>query len=200
MADVDVLPRPTVITGSDGRARCAWAAGDADYRTYHDEDWGVPLHGDTALFEALSLEAFQSGLSWITILGRRSTFRAAFSDFDLDTVAGLDEQAVERLLLDPGIIRNRAKIVATVSNARITQQLVAADPGALDRLVWGFAPTEERPRPTRWEEIRAVSAESTALSAALRTLGYRFVGPTTMHALLQAAGLIDDHFVGCWRA
>lgn len=191
-------PRPDVVTGDDQLARCGWVGDDPEYRRYHDEEWGRPLHGDRALFEKISLEGFQAGLSWITILRRRPTFRAAFRDFDIDLVAEFDETDVERLMADPGIIRNRAKVDATISNARITRELISDDPGALDRLVWSFAP-EPGPRPRALAEIPAVTPEATALSRALKKLGYRFVGPTTMYALMQSAGLVDDHVDGCWR-
>lgn len=187
--------------GDDGRQRCGWVGDDAEYRRYHDEEWGEPLHGDRALFEKLSLEGFQAGLSWITILRRRPTFRIAFADFDVDAVARFDEADIERLMGDTGIIRNRAKIEATISNARITRELTADDPGALDRAIWSHRPDHsDRPRPASLSEIPAVTAEATALSRALKKLGYRFVGPTTMYALMQSAGLVDDHVVGCWRA
>ncbi len=190
-----------VIVGDDGLARCAWGAIDREYRRYHDEEWGSPLHGDQRIFEKISLEAFQSGLSWITILRRRATFRTAFADFDIRTVAGFDDTDVERLMADPGIIRNRAKVRATVSNARIALELVAGDPGALDRLIWSFAPVSTwTPRPRRADEVPAMTAESTALSDELRRRGFRFVGPTTMYALMQSGGLVDDHLSGCWRA
>jgi len=187
--------------GDDGRARCAWVGDDAEYRRYHDEEWGVPLHGDRELFEKMSLEGFQAGLSWITILRRRPTFRAAFREFDLATVAGFDDADVERLMGDPGIIRNRAKIEATISNARVAVDLTTDDPGALDRLIWSFRPDHVgRPRPASLAEVPAVTVEATALSRALKKSGFRFVGPTTMYALMQSAGLVDDHVVGCWRA
>jgi DNA-3-methyladenine glycosylase I len=193
------VSRPPVLVGDDGRARCAWAGSDAEYQRYHDEEWGVPLHGDRALFEKLSLEGFQAGLSWITILRRRPTFRAAFSGFDIDSVASFDERDVARLLADPGIIRNRLKIEATLSNARVTRSLVREQPGALDELIWSFAPPG-RPHPPSLADIPPVTPESAALSAALKKLGYRFVGPTTMYALMQSAGLVDDHVAGCFRA
>ncbi|MES2093957.1 MAG: DNA-3-methyladenine glycosylase I [Actinomycetota bacterium] len=181
--------------------RCAWSAGDEEYRRYHDEEWGVELRGDRPLFEKLSLEGFQAGLSWITILRRRGTFRAAFHDFDIEWVADMTELDVERLMVDAGIIRNRAKIQATIGNAALVRQLVQDDPGALDRLMWGFAPPRgSRPRPASFGEIPAVTAESTALSSALRAMGMRFVGPTTMYALMQSSGMVDDHVRGCWRA
>jgi DNA-3-methyladenine glycosylase I len=194
-------PRPVVVLGDDGLNRCSWSAGDEEYRRYHDEEWGTPLHGDRALFEKLSLEGFQAGLSWITILRRRGTFRLAFHDFDIDRVADLTEADVETLMLDPGIIRNRAKIEATISNAGIVRDLTRDDPGALDRLMWGFAPdADSRGRPKSFGDIPAVTPESTALSNQLRSLGLRFVGPTTMYALMQSSGMVDDHVEGCWRA
>lgn len=182
-----------------GVARCAWVGGDPEYRRYHDEEWGHPLHGDRALFEKMSLEGFQAGLSWITILRRRHTFRLAFRDFDIDAVAGFDESDVARLMDDPGIIRNRAKIEATIANAQLTRDLVTDDPGALDRLIWSFAPPAS-PRPATLADVPAITPEAAALSAQLKKLGYRFVGPTTVYALMQSAGLVDDHVDGCWRA
>ena len=190
----------SLIVGDDGRARCAWAGHDAEYQRYHDEEWGTPLHGDRPLFEKLSLEGFQAGLSWITILRRRPTFRAAFRDFDIDAVAAFDERDVERLLADPGIIRNRLKVEATISNARVTQALVATHPGALDDLIWGYAPPRRERPPVSLGELPAVTAESTALSKQLKKHGYRFVGPTTIYALMQSGGLVDDHVAGCWRS
>ena len=190
--------RASLRVADDGRARCGWVGDDAEYRHYHDEEWGHPLHGDRELFEKIALEGFQAGLSWITILRRRPGFREAFRGFALDEVAAFDDVDVARLMADPGIIRNRAKIEATISNARITRELVAADPGALDRLVWSFAPASA-PRPATLGDIPAVTPEATALSRALKKLGFRFVGPTTMYALMQSAGLVDDHVAGCWR-
>ncbi len=190
----------SVIVGDDGRARCAWAGHDAEYRRYHDEEWGTPLHGDRALFEKLSLEGFQAGLSWITILRRRPTFRLAFAGFDIDAIAAFDEDDVERLMADPGIIRNRLKVDATISNARVTQQLLSGHPGALDELIWSYAPTPREHVLATSDELPAVTPDSTALSTALKKLGYRFVGPTTMYALMQSGGLVDDHVAGCWRA
>jgi DNA-3-methyladenine glycosylase I len=194
------MTRPEILVGDDGRARCGWIGADVDYRRYHDDEWGTPLHGDRALFEKISLEGFQAGLSWITILRRRPGFREAFDGFDIDTVAGYGDDDVERLMADTRIIRNRAKVLATIENARLTRELVGARPGALDELVWSFAATATRPRPRTWADIPAVTPESEALSAALRKLGYRFVGPTTMYALMQSAGLVDDHLAECWRA
>jgi DNA-3-methyladenine glycosylase I len=193
------VTRPELLVGDDGRARCGWVGADAEYARYHDEEWGVPLHGDRPLFEKISLEGFQAGLSWITILRRRPGFRDAFDGFDIDTIAAYDEADVERLMIDARIIRNRAKVLATIGNARITADLIRERPGLLDELVWGFAPPP-RARPRTWAEIPAVTGESQALSAGLRKRGFRFVGPTTMYALMQSAGLVDDHLEGCWRA
>ncbi|MEO8262076.1 MAG: DNA-3-methyladenine glycosylase I [Pseudolysinimonas sp.] len=189
-----------IVDDDDGRARCAWAGSDAEYQRYHDEEWGTPLHGDRPLFEKLSLEGFQAGLSWITILRRRPTFRAAFAQFDIDAVAAFDDDDVERLMNDPGIIRNRAKVEATISNARLTRDLVRDEPGALDSLLWGFAPAARAAAPQTLADLPATTAESTAASKALKKLGYRFVGPTTIYALMQSSGMVDDHVVGCWRA
>ena len=163
---------------------------------YHDEEWGVPLHGDQPLFEKLSLEGFQAGLSWITILKRRPGFREAFHGFELDAVASMTAADVETLMDDVRIIRNRAKIEATISNARLALGLTTGSPGAFDALMWSFAPVD-RPRPA---VIPASTAESTAMSTALRKLGFRFVGPTTMYALMQSAGMVDDHDPQCFRA
>ncbi|MFT4030265.1 MAG: DNA-3-methyladenine glycosylase I [Protaetiibacter sp.] len=192
--------RLDLAVADDGLARCGWVGEDTEYRRYHDEEWGRPLHGDRALFEKLALEGFQAGLSWITILRRRPAFRTAFHDFDIAAVAAFDAGEVERLMDDTGIIRNRAKIEATIGNARVTRDLVAGDPGALDRLIWSFAPPHATARHPTLAGIPAATPEATALSAALKKLGYRFVGPTTMYALMQSAGLVDDHLEGCWRA
>ncbi len=182
-------------TGPDGLERCGWVGDDPEYRRYHDEEWGVPLHGDRALFEKLSLEAFQSGLSWITILKRRPGFRSAFSDFEPSVVAGFDDGDVERLLADPGIIRNRAKVLATIANARV---VAAWEPGSLDALIWSFAPPPGPARRTL-SDVPATTEASSALSAELRGRGLRFVGPTTGYALMQSAGLVHDHLAACHR-
>jgi DNA-3-methyladenine glycosylase I len=195
-----VTERTSILVSDDGIARCAWAGADAEYQRYHDEEWGVALHGDRPLFEKLSLEAFQAGLSWITILRRRPGFRAAFDDFDPEIVATYSDDDIERLMGDERIIRNRAKIVATIGNARATLELIEGHPGALDELMWGFAPPPRAVRPRSFSDLVATTPESTALSKRLRTLGYRFVGPTTMHALMQSSGMVDDHIEGCWRA
>ncbi len=184
------------MTGADGRVRCAWVGADAEYERYHDEEWGSALHGDRALFEKMSLEGFQAGLSWITILRKRPRFREVFAGFEPERVAAFDEAYVGRLMGDAGIIRNRAKILATIENARI---VVGMAEGELDGLLWSYAP-EPHPRPLGFDDVPAVTAESTALSKALRKRGFRFVGPTTMYALMQSAGMVDDHITGCWRA
>ena len=189
----------SILIGEDGRARCAWAGHDTEYQRYHDEEWGTPLHGDRPLFEKLSLEGFQAGLSWISILRRRSGFRELFHDFDPAIIAEFDENDVERLMGDTRIIRNHAKILATIGNARATLELTEGHPGALDELMWTFAP-ERHARPRSFGDLLAVTPESTAMSKKLKSIGYRFVGPTTMHALMQSSGMIDDHIVGCWRA
>ncbi|MFE6710082.1 DNA-3-methyladenine glycosylase I [Streptomyces sp. NPDC057695] len=183
------------VPGPDGRLRCPWGLSTADYVAYHDEEWGRPVHGDDALFERLCLEAFQSGLSWITILRRREGFRAAFAGFRIAEVARFGEADRERLLLDEGIIRNRAKIDATLANARL---LADWSPGALDELIWSHAPDPgTRPAPRVFGDVPAVTDESTALSKALKKRGLRFIGPTTAYALMQACGLVDDHLEGC---
>ncbi|MGW1023118.1 DNA-3-methyladenine glycosylase I [Streptomyces sp. NPDC002577] len=185
----------TALAGPDGALRCPWALSTEDYVAYHDEEWGRPVHGDDALYERLSLEAFQSGLSWITILRRREGFRAAFADFKIASVAAFTDAERERLLADPGIIRNRAKIDATLANARV---LADWSPGELDTLIWSYAPDPaSRPVPRSVEDVPAVTDESTALSKALKKRGLRFVGPTTAYALMQACGLVDDHLADC---
>ncbi|MER6087184.1 DNA-3-methyladenine glycosylase I [Streptomyces bluensis] len=185
----------SAAAGQDGRLRCPWALSTEDYVAYHDEEWGRPVHGDDALFERLSLEAFQSGLSWITILRRRPGFRAAFADFKIAAVATFTDDDRARLLADPGIIRNRAKVDATLANARL---LAEWSPGELDELIWSHAPDRAtRPVPRTLADVPAVTEESTALSKALKKRGLRFVGPTTAYALMQACGLVDDHLEDC---
>ncbi|MFJ4277712.1 DNA-3-methyladenine glycosylase I [Streptomyces massasporeus] len=185
----------TALAGPDGALRCPWALSAPEYVAYHDEEWGRPVHGDDALFERLSLEAFQSGLSWITILRRRPGFRAAFADFKIASVAAFTDEDRERLLADAGIIRNRAKIDATLANARALTEWA---PGALDELIWSHAPDPAgRPVPKTLSDVPPVTPESTALSKALKKRGLRFVGPTTAYALMQACGLVDDHLEAC---
>lgn len=187
----------SLITGPDARARCFWVGDDAEYRRYHDEEWGTPLRGDRALFEKMSLEGFQAGLSWITILRKRPRFREVFAGFVPEAVAEFDDSDVERLMGDAGIIRNRAKIEATIGNARIVRSM---GDGELDELMWSFVPPASGVRPASMADVPAVTPESTAMSKELRRRGFRFVGPTTMYALMQSAGMVDDHLAGCWRA
>jgi DNA-3-methyladenine glycosylase I len=181
------------VAGPDGVLRCPWGTGTADYTAYHDDEWGRPLHGDAALFERVSLEAFQSGLSWLTILRKRPAFRAAFAGFDPAVVAGFGERDVERLMADAGIVRNRAKVLATLVNARAVVDL----DGGLDALLWSFAPTGNRPAPVTTADVPAITPESTAMANALKRNGFRFVGPTTAYALMQATGMVNDHLADC---
>jgi DNA-3-methyladenine glycosylase I len=181
-----------VAAGPDGRLRCPWGLGTPDYLPYHDDEWGKPVHGDTALFERVSLEAFQSGLSWITILRKRPAFREAFAGFDPARVAAFGDADVERLMADAGIVRNRAKVAATIANARAVLDL----DGSLDELLWSFAPPP-RPAPRGLGDVPAVTDESTALAKQLKRRGFRFVGPTTAYALMQATGMVNDHLAGC---
>jgi DNA-3-methyladenine glycosylase I len=176
--------------------RCAWGDSTPEYVRYHDEEWGTPLRGDDALFERLCLEAFQSGLSWITILRKRPAFRAAFAGFSIDTVAGFTADDEARLMADAGIVRNRAKIAAAVRNARAAQQV----PEGLSDLLWSFAPAGPRPRPATPADVPATTPESAAMARELRRRGFVFVGPTTAYALMQATGMVDDHVATCFRA
>ena len=180
-----------LVVGEDGLARCAWGASTPDYAHYHDHEWGRPVHGADALYERLCLEAFQSGLSWLTILRKRENFRAAFAGFRISAVAAFTETDVERLMADTGIVRNRAKIEAAIANAR-----AAAEVDDLDALIWSFAPPA-RPAPRSYADVPAVTPESTALAKELKRRGFRFVGPTTAYALMQACGLVNDHLAGC---
>ena len=188
----------SAVVGPDGRARCPWGLSAAEYVAYHDEEWGRPLHGDRQLFERLSLEAFQSGLSWLTILRKRDGFRLAFAGFEPAAVAAFGEQDVQRLLADPAIVRNRAKIDATIRNARAVLDLDVP----LDELLWSFAPAADgrRPRPSTVDDVPATTPESTAMARELKRRGFAFVGPTTCYAMMQAVGMVDDHVEGCWRA
>ncbi|MEV0943564.1 DNA-3-methyladenine glycosylase I [Micromonospora wenchangensis] len=182
-----------LVTGPDGLPRCAWGASTPDYAIYHDTEWGRPLRGDDALYERLTLEAFQSGLSWLTILRKRQAFRLAFADFRIERVAAFGDADVTRLLADAGIVRNRAKIEAAIANARAALTL----PDGLSALLWSYAPP---PRPARlgsFAEVPASTPESVALAKALKKQGFRFVGPTTAYALMQATGMVDDHLAGC---
>ncbi|OYN95673.1 3-methyladenine DNA glycosylase [Enemella evansiae] len=185
-----------VVIGDDGLARPAWAARDPLLRDYYDTEWGMPVRDEHGLFERLSLEGFQSGLSWATILRKRENFRAAFAGFDPDRVAAFDDSDVARLLADAGIIRNRAKILATIGNAAATVALRAG--GGLAEFIWSHQPADT-PRPRTLAEIPTRSAESLALSKALKKRGFRFVGPTTMYALMEAVGMVDTHLVDSHR-
>jgi DNA-3-methyladenine glycosylase I len=183
--------------GPDGRQRCWWCLGAPEYVEYHDRDWGRPLHGDQALFELLVLESFQSGLSWLTILRKREGFRRAFDDWDVATIAAYGEPQVERLLGDPGIVRHRGKIEATIANAAATLALQEAGE-TLDRLLWGFAPERDgTDPPASGADMPSTTPESKALAKELKRRGFRFVGPTTAYSLMQAAGLVNDHLSGC---
>lgn len=184
------------VVGEDGLARCPWGASSDVYRRYHDEEWGVPVHGEAAHLERLTLEAFQSGLSWLTILNKRPAFREVFCDFDADRVAAFTEDDQRRLMDDPRIVRNRLKIAAAVTNARATVAL--RDHGGLAALLRSFAP-EAQPAPETGDQVATTSPESQALSKALKKNGFVFVGPTTMYALMEAIGIVNDHLVGCHR-
>ena len=180
-----------------GVTRCGWALSTQDYVAYHDDEWGVAVHGEAGLYERLTLEAFQSGLSWLTILRKREAFRASFAGFDAGIVAAFGEADVGRLLADVSIVRNRLKIRAAVTNARAVLRL--RDQGGLDALFWSFAPQEHR-RPRTPADVPATTAESVELARTLKRNGFVFVGPTTAYAGMQACGLVDDHLAGCFRA
>ena len=188
------------IPGADGRLRCPWALSAPDYVAYHDDEWGRPLRArgaaaDRKMFERLTLEAFQSGLSWLIILRKRPAFRTAFADFDIATVAGYGDKDIARLLGDAGIVRNRAKIEAAIANARAALEL----PTGLASYVKRFAPPSDFvPPPRELGEVRSTSPESAALAKDLRKRGFRFVGPTTLYALMQATGMVNDHLADCW--
>lgn len=206
MADPRLVPQAVVpaaeggpVAGPDGRLRCPWAT-TPEYRDYHDGEWGRPVHGDRPLFEKLALETFQSGLSWLTILRKREGFRTAFAGFDIETVAGFAEADVARLMADAGIVRNQAKIRATIDNAAAVARLRAdGGEGAFDRLLWSFAPPPGPTAPRALADLPARTAESAALSRRLKESGLRWVGPTTLYALMQATGMVDDHLAGCHR-
>jgi DNA-3-methyladenine glycosylase I len=187
------------VAGPDGRLRCPWALSVPEFLAYHDDEWGRPIKArgaaaDRKMFERLTLEAFQSGLSWLIILRKRVAFRAAFADFDPATVAGYDEKDVERLLADAGIVRNRAKIEAAIANAQAALEL----PSGLASYLKRFTPVEAAAAPTGLGELRSTAPESVALAKDLRKRGFRFVGPTTLYALMQATGMVNDHLADCW--
>jgi DNA-3-methyladenine glycosylase I len=184
-----------LVAGADGRLRCWWGASTPDYADYHDEEWGRPIRDDRGMYERLCLEAFQSGLSWLTILRKREAFRAAFADFEPAAVAEFGEQDVARLMADAGIVRNRLKIDAAIANAKVVAAM-ERDGESLAELLWSFAPGE-RPAPRTPADIPAVTPESTAMAKELKRRGFRFVGPTTAYALMQASGIVNDHLDGC---
>ena len=187
-----------LVTGSDGLVRCAWGASTPDYTLYHDTEWGVVVRGDDALYERMTLEAFQSGLSWLTILRKREGFRSAFAGFDADVVARYGDADVARLLADTRIVRNRAKVDAAIANARAVVTLRETVDGGLDSLVWSFAPDGgTRPAPRVLADVPAHTPESKALAKALKRHGFGFVGPTTAYAAMQACGLVNDHLADC---
>ena len=196
-----------LIDAGNGQQRCGWPGASDDYVRYHDEEWGVPVTGDVAFFERVTFEAFQSGLSWVTIMRRRPGFRQAFAGFDPDRVAEFGEADVARLMADAGIIRNQAKIRATITNAQALRALRATDgDGAFERLIWSHRPTDRelqnegfvRP-PQHLADLPASCKASVALAKALKARGFVFVGPTTLYAGMQANGLVDDHLEGCFR-
>ena len=185
-----------LVVDDGGVARCSWAVSSPEYIAYHDKEWGVPVHGETPLYERLTLEAFQSGLSWLTILRKREGFRGAFAGFDAETVAAFDEAEVERLLADSSIVRNRLKIRAAITNAQAVVRL--RDQGGLDELFWSFAPVGHR-QPRSSADVPVSTEESIALAKALKGSGFVFVGPTSLYAAMQACGLVNDHLAGCHK-
>jgi DNA-3-methyladenine glycosylase I len=194
---VSEASRPTALqAGPDGKPRCRWALSAPEYLSYHDDEWGRPVRDDRGLYERLTLEAFQSGLSWLTILRKREAFRRAFADFEIERVADFGAREVKRLLADAGIVRNRAKIEAAIANARAASELREAGE-SLSELIWTFAPTGRRPAPRTFDDVPSKTAESDALARELKRRGFRFVGPTTAYALMQACGLVNDHLAGC---
>jgi DNA-3-methyladenine glycosylase I len=185
------------LPGPDGRLRCPWGLSTPEYLGYHDEEWGRPVRDDTGMFERLCLEAFQSGLSWLTILRKRENFRAAFDGFKIDVVAAYGATDVARLMADAGIVRNRAKVNAAINNARAALDL----PGGLAELVWGYAPAARagQPAPLTLDELPSATPESKALSRELKRRGFTFTGPVTVYSTMQACGLVDDHLSACFR-
>ena len=185
-----------LANGSDGRPRCWWGASTPDYERYHDEEWGRPVRDERGLYERMVLEGFQSGLSWLTILRKRDNFRAAFANFDIEAVAKFGDRDVKRLLGDAGIVRHRGKIEAAIANAKAAAEM-HANGESLSELVWSFAPDGRRRAPRSPEDLPAITPESTALSKELKKRGFRFVGPTTAYATMQACGVVNDHLAGC---
>jgi len=183
-----------LVIGTDGKVRCFWGGSSPEYSAYHDTEWGQPVLGDDALFERMTLEAFQSGLAWITILRKRESFRAAFDNFSIEAVARFGEADATRLMADAGIVRNRMKVDAALHNARVAADL----PDGLAKLLWSYAPRPRRPRPATRAEVPASTPESKAMAKDLKKRGFKFVGPTTAYALMQATGMVDDHLAGCF--
>lgn len=181
--------------GPDGRGRCSWASATPELCEYHDGEWGLPVTGDDGLFERICLEAFQCGLSWLTVLRKREAFRRGFAAFEIERVARFGDIDIARLLAEPGIVRNRAKIVASIENARRSQEVIA-ELGSLAQLIWPYAPPPAA-APRSYTEIATVTPESRALAQELKRRGFRFLGPTTVCALMQACGLINAHLAGC---
>jgi len=184
------------VAGPDGKLRCPWGLSAPEYIAYHDDEWGRPLHGVTAMFERLSLEGFQSGLSWLVILRKRPAFRAAFAAFDPEALARYGDEDVERLMADAGIVRNRRKIEAAIANGRATAAMHAAGE-TLAEVVWAHRPPD-RPAPRSFADVPPTTPESTALARELKRRGFRFVGPTTVYAMMQAVGVVNDHLAACW--
>ena len=193
--EAGTAPPDGIVVGDDGVARCSWADSTPEYRAYHDSEWGLPVVDDRRLFEKLSLEGFQAGLSWLTILRKRESFRRAFAEFDFAAVASFDERDVARLLADAGIVRHRGKIEAVINNAGRAVELVAAE-GSLARFVWSFEP-EGNGRLLDRAGLPSVTEESRALAREFKRRGWRFLGPTTVYAFMQAMGLVNDHIAGC---
>jgi DNA-3-methyladenine glycosylase I len=183
----------TAVAGVDGLRRCGWSYGAPEYIAYHDDEWGRAVRGDDAVFERMVLEAFQSGLSWLTILRKRAAFRAAFANFSIDAVAQFDQADAERLMSDAAIVRNRAKIEACIANAHAAREL----PEGLSALVWSFAPTGRRKAPQLMGDVPAVTPDSAAMARELKRRGFRFIGPTTAYAHMQATGMVNDHLASC---
>ncbi|MEM6690407.1 MAG: DNA-3-methyladenine glycosylase I [Planctomycetota bacterium] len=189
-----------LFVGDDGKTRCGWCRGSDLYQDYHDNEWGRAVHDDRRLFEKICLEGFQAGLSWITILKKRDSFREAFYDFDATRVAKMNDEDVERLMTNAGIIRNRAKIRATINNA-LKMPAMIDEFGSLDAFLWSFQPEEgSRPRPKTMADVPAITDESKQMSRQLKKRGWAYVGPTTCYAMMQAIGIVDDHLEGCYLA
>lgn len=184
------------VLGEDGVSRCPWGSVAGVMRDYHDTEWGVPIHGEAAMFERLCLEGAQAGLSWLTILNKRDRYREVFACFDVDAVAAMTDADLDELMLDPGIVRNRGKVTSVRKNARATIELRAV--GGLEAFIESFAPAKT-PKPTRTSQLPTTAPESLALSKALKKRGFSFVGPTTMFALMEATGIVDTHLIGCHR-